>query len=504
MQLPAPWRRRLATGGTQMLRAFRHATAAVLTLLLATVTSVVAVAPAASAAELSYWIRDLRAPVSGYMIVTATPLSATAQVPRDIGELVVSNSPREAAGVMCFRASCAWSTAYDSRRAQPFSNGRVPWFTAGDSYNVNTIREYGLGIEPGNNVADKRDFLEKPVSSLVTNWDFCPMSGRGMYDPATPREECQYRLRVEFVKATVPPIEVEPSPAPSPSPSTTPSQPTTPQPTTKTVVTPTLRNVGYINSFDPRPCQDNIKATNTLPDAAAITCAAINATANPVPAANIASSDVRWQNFIASKEYRMIAALPSYTMKCDKGKIVEPPASYDKAFRNFGYTPFRLPNPDLYFPGDPFQKNPWSRDEPTISVFPSGETASIEYKVAARAPLPESLGNRGISTDILPFVWMSIQEQVSCDGGIAFRVDSSNTPTKAMYVNGRLTTTQAQTSDWGAFLSNGVKYNSPKKFFSGHGIMDPNCSRTTFSGYPDGTPVRSRPLSYDSCKAITG
>jgi hypothetical protein len=251
---------------------------------------------------------------------------------------------------------------------------------------------------------------------------------------------------------------------------------------TSTVTTPDFKIVRYIHSLSIPSCAVSVDTaslfarpgSNKAAAAAAAACSALQLTHNAVPGPGIAASAASWSKFVKSKQYRTLVDLPSATLNCSNGQVANLSWAAG-AYRNFGYTP--LLGGLAYVAGQPYldDDGKWHDTPPDVTHAADNSSVSIDFRAAAAASLGESYGTL-ILGHVLPFVWVSMHEEISCDGTTGIEIDYSNTPTTVIYRDGTEIFSQLQTGDWGSFIASG----GTKNVRAGHGNLDPHCSTVSF------------------------
>ena len=234
---------------------------------------------------------------------------------------------------------------------------------------------------------------------------------------------------------------------------------------------PDYKVVRYIHSFSITHCTLSF-VTSGVPGGLGA-CLAIDATANPTPAADIASTTVNWTNFQNSDEYRSIVHLPSYQMTCTStGELTGLPTPTNAPGISAGFTPVHTGVHTFHVAGEKYQDQGgiWYNVNPQISmVTPS--TARITYRVAARAGTAENDGNPAVSGYSLPFIWTLVQEQLSCGKVPATLVTYSQMPSVMVFQDGARVLADIQTTNLGGFVKAGGFGNVQQ----GHGKLYVPC-----------------------------
>ena len=218
---------------------------------------------------------------------------------------------------------------------------------------------------------------------------------------------------------------------------------------------PDYKVVRYIHSFSIPRCTLNF-ISKVMPGGLG-TCTAIDATANPTPAADIAANDANWAKFQGSDEYRSIVHLPPYSVTCTTtGQLTGPPTPTSPPGISAGFTPVRAGLHTFHVAGEKYQQQGgiWYDVNPQISLV-SPSTARITYRVAARAGTAENDGNPTFSGYSLPFVWTLVQEQLSCGKAPATLVTYSQMPSVMVFQDGVRALADIQTSDLADFVRAG-------------------------------------------------
>jgi hypothetical protein len=223
------------------------------------------------------------------------------------------------------------------------------------------------------------------------------------------------------------------------------------------------------------------------------------ATHNPEPASDAASTQGSWNAFRQGKEYRSIVHLPRYEITCDTaGNVIGQPRARDVPGISAGFTPVIVwswkagPHGFPYWStrrdyvaGEKYaeQKGAWYDVDPKTTGGLNGGAVRVQYQVAVRAGTAENAGNPLLSGYSLPFVWTVVQTELHCDGSAPTVVTYSKMPSIVVYQDGREVFSDRQTSDWGGFIKAGGRGHVR----SGHGRLYESCSAHGFALVPTAT-----------------
>jgi hypothetical protein len=238
-------------------------------------------------------------------------------------------------------------------------------------------------------------------------------------------------------------------------------------------------------------------------------CIALDFSANVDPPTSF-SSDVDWDNWRNTDEYRGYTHVPSFTVVCEGDTLTSFASPSDPQYvdtnnptsnpnvvpsadqnRNpYGYTKVPVFAPNIYPPqilkntydvGDiytpPYNGIQWSSNSSCLEVFDSraSRIANSERVLQFTSVLP--------GTDA-PFVFRQVQTEICCASGctsVQVRVSRSTFPTSALYIDG-VQTSQIYQTGLGAFIASAGSVSAQANLSPvGNGVFAPEGDPHTWS-----------------------
>jgi hypothetical protein len=225
-----------------------------------------------------------------------------------------------------------------------------------------------------------------------------------------------------------------------------------------TVVSDSYTSVEYIEAFSYSGCTSDLIQHGI--GVAPVLCGALRASANSAPPARLDSTNTA--NFEASKEYRGYMMVPPYQLICNAAGnevLSVQPVSGTSFATSLGYTKDSIPRVGTaYKSGESFNPQDSSFDTGTPTVVTDSDGAvTISYRWASRIATQERDGQYYLSGYDAPFVWLTFDEKISCDGQQAARFNFTNFPATDLYINGVEVSHNKETNNFAKFIKQGGK-----------------------------------------------
>jgi hypothetical protein len=258
-------------------------------------------------------------------------------------------------------------------------------------------------------------------------------------------------------------------------------------PAVTTLISNSYTSVEYIEGFSVSQCTTNLIEHGIVPFESLL-CQGLRTSANSAPPTRLDNTNIA--RFEASKEYRGYMMVPPYQLTCNAAGnevLSVQPVNGTSFATSLGYTKLVF----AYEPGESFspQDSSFDTGTPTIVVDPDG-AVTISYRWASRIATAERKLQAHLSGYDAPFVWLTFDEKISCDGQQAARFVFNNFPSTDLYINGREVSHDKESNNFAKFIKQGGRYVNPP----GYGNLAFPCHVKQFDN------GNSHPVySYDAC-----
>lgn len=252
---------------------------------------------------------------------------------------------------------------------------------------------------------------------------------------------------------------------------------TTPPP----IISDSYASVEYIEGFSVSGCTSDLlqhgiygskaflaASGGNITAAATLLCRALRSSANSAPPSSLDAQTVG--TFEASQEYRGFMMVPSYQLNCSaSGEVLSVALAGNSPFyASLGFTRDPLLLGALYQSGESYnpQDPTFDTGVPTIVTDPDG-AVTISYRWASRIATLERKAQYYISGYDAPYVWLTFDEKIGCNGQQVARFNFTDFPATDLYINGSEVSHDAETNNFAKFIKQGGKTLNPV----GHGNL---------------------------------
>jgi hypothetical protein len=259
---------------------------------------------------------------------------------------------------------------------------------------------------------------------------------------------------------------------------------------TTTVISNSYASVEYIENFSVSGCINDLiqHSVGGIFKATAL-CGALRDSANSAPPSQLNAQTIG--RFESSKEYRGFMMVPSFALTCSaSGEVLSTSLAGDSPFyASLGFT--KAPR-KIFSSGESYNPQDPSFDTGALTFITDPDGAvTISYRWASRIATLERKGQYLISGYDAPYVWLTFDEKIGCDGQQKARFDYTNFPATDLYINGVEVSHSKETNSFAHFIKQGGKVLNPP----GYGNLAFPCVVKQFDN------GNSQPVfSYDACQ----